>query len=259
MGGEFLTAPSETVRRRIVAGGLALAINTGLIALLLFLPRTPLADPAPETVDVVLVTLPPQTPDPEPEPEPEAEPEPAPEPEPVEPETATPVEQTPADPTIPEQPAAPAPLARRDAQGEDEEDETETPRPVTGGGHPQTEFTGEALPFPAGPGSTGYAVRNAFCLSSSDANREAGNCPDGEWNDIDLLQHVSPEKLARVEAMMQMDLQAGIAGMQGADRLPVRDLAGQPTLDNPANRTTGAADQMRDTLPALQPDPAFGN
>ena len=59
MGGEFLTAPSETVRRRVLAGVLALAINSGLIALLLFLPRPPVPTPDPETVDIVLVTLPP--------------------------------------------------------------------------------------------------------------------------------------------------------------------------------------------------------
>ncbi len=253
MGGEFLTAPSETVRRRVLAGALALAINAGLIALLLFLPRPPLPEPEPEpepdAVDIVLVTLPPRPQDP-----------PEPEPDPPEPEVETPVEQAPIAPAEPEQPPAPDRIARADAPGEEaEEDETEPPAPVTGGGHPQTEFIGEALPFPAGPGSTGYAVRNSFCLSSSDANREAGNCPDGDWNEIDLLQHVNPETIARAEALMQMELQAGIAAMQDADGLPVRDLDGQPTLDNPANRTTGAADQMRDTLPALHPDPAFGN
>ncbi len=248
MGGEFLTAPSETVRRRVLAGVLALAINSGLVALLLFLPRPPLPEPEPDAVDIVLVTLPPRPQDP-----------PEPEPDPVESELETPVEQPRIAPFEPEQPPAPIPLARNDAPGEEEEDEAETPAPVTGGGHPQTEYIGEALPFPAGPGSTGFAMRNSFCLSSSDANREAGNCPDGDWNEIDLLQHVNPETIARVEARMQMDLQAGMAAMQGADGLPVRDLAGQPTLDNPANRTTGTADQMRDTLPALHPDPAFGN
>ena len=248
MGGEFLTAPSETVRRRVLAGALALVINAGLIALLLFLPRPPLPEPEPEAMDVVLVTLPPRPQEP-----------PQSEPDPVEPDVETPVEQAPIAPAGPEQAPAPDRLARADLPGEEEEDETETPSPVTGGGHPQTEFIGEALPFPAGPGSTGYTVRNAFCLSSSDANREAGNCPDGDWNEIDLLQHVNPETIARAEAMMQMELQAGIAAMQGADGLPVRDLDGQPTLDNPANRPTGTADQMRDTLPALHPDPAFGN
>ena len=48
-------------------------------------------------------------------------------------------------------------------------------------------------------------------------------------------------------------------GLRHRRGLPVRDLEGQSTLADPTGRTTSSADQMRDSLPPLVPDPAFGD
>lgn len=265
MGDALWTPPAEDLRRQLIAGALAIAINAALIAGLLFIPRDLPAPADTSVVSVVLVPRPapaaepiPQEPDqpeveapePEPEPTPETEPESAPEPEPV-PDEAQP---------------RPSELALVPGTPEDEDEDNASPAdqaaavPSQGGGFPQIDFGGDALAFPAGPGSTNFVTREIFCLSSSEANREAGNCPDGALEDgLSMLRYADPEEIARVEAMMQMQLSGEIQAILSARAFPGRDLSGQSTLADPSSRATSSADQMRDSLPALVPDPAFGD
>ena len=122
-----------------------------------------------------------------------------------------------------------------------------------GGGAPQA--------FPGGPGSTNWTVREIFCLSTSPDNRAALNCPPSDGREgLPLLQYANPDTIAAAEAafagLSETQIRALFAGEAG---LPVRDLDGAPTLADPSTRSTSAADQIRDSLPALVPDPAFGD
>jgi hypothetical protein len=143
----------------------------------------------------------------------------------------------------------------------DEDDDAETPaEPARVGGAAATGLANEVLPYPAGPGSTEFAVREIFCLSTSDANRDALRCPPPDGSEgLPMLQYASPENLAKAEAAFAELTQAQIRALFAGRGLPVRDLAGQPTLADPSSRPTSSADQMRDTLPPLIPDPAFGD
>lgn len=265
MGDALWTPPAEDLRRQLIAGALAIAINAALIAGLLFIPRDLPAPADASVVSVVLVPRPApaaepvaqepdqpevEAPEPEPEPAPETEPELMPEPEPV-PDEAQP---------------RPSELALVPGTPEDEDEDNASPAdqaaavPSQGGGFPRLDFGGDALPFPAGPGSTSFVTREIFCLSSSEANRDAGNCPDGALEDgLSMLRYADPEEIARVEAMMQMQLSGEIQAILSARAFPGRDLSGQSTLADPSARATSSADQMRDSLPALVPDPAFGD
>ncbi|MEA1942958.1 MAG: hypothetical protein U9P68_12010 [Pseudomonadota bacterium] len=228
-----------------------------LLILLIVLPhRFATVEPRPP-LDVVLVTLPPEpadepeTPADPPEPPPETAPQPAGiAAEPAGASAAEPVADT-ADETSP-----PAP-----EQEEAEEDDDDA---QGGGGMPlrPAELIGHARPLPggSGPGSTGYAVREIFCLSTSDANRDALNCPPADSSEgLPMLEFASPENIARAEAAFA-GLEAGeIRALFSGQALPVRDLAGQPVLADPAAHATSSADQMRDSLPPLIPDPAFGD
>jgi len=258
LGVALFAPPTETVRRRLLAGGLSLAANGALLILLVFLPqRLSTVEPRPP-LDVVLVTLPPQ-----PEAEPAAEQEPPSEPLDPPPEAAAPqpADAAPAG-TRPAEPVAETaddtPQSAPEQAEEDDEDAQ------GGGGLPlrPAEIIGQARPLPegSGPGSTGYAVREIFCLSTSDANRDALNCPPGDGSEgLPMLEFASPENIARAEAAFA-GLDAGEIRALFSDRdLPVRDLAGQPVLADPSTRATSSADQMRDTLPPLIPDPAFGD
>lgn len=253
--GRVSSAPlPDGLRRRLAAAGLALVVNLAFLALLVFLPRPVFVavepdTPNSQTLNVVLVTLPPP---------------------PAVEEAPVPVEQPAAQPAQPDPPEAAEPVAQDDAiiaqPGPDEEDDEEDDneeRPAETAPPAWAEpgaTAGEALPFPAGPGSSEYAVREIFCLSTSQANRRAMNCPPNDGREgLPLLQYASPENIARARAALA-DLDTGQMGALFEGRaLPVRDLDGQPTLADPRTRRTSSADQMRDALPPLHPDPAFGD
>jgi protein TonB len=246
----FASAISEPVRRRLFSGAMALAINAVMISAILFAPRDALPTPADEAVDVILVQMPIAAEDP--------------------PEVELPVEEDPVEETAPEPTAepeatqlaeitetievVPPPPSSSDATDQEEEDETR-PSAVTGLG----QFSGETLPFPGGPGSTEYAVREIFCLSTSDANRDAMSCPPSTGEEgLPMLRYASEENIEAAKAaalLSDMEIRTLFAGRG----LPVRDLTGQPTVDDPTTRATSSADQMRDTLPPLHPDPGFGD
>jgi type IV secretory pathway VirB10-like protein len=248
LGVAFFAPPTDIVRRRALAGVLAIAANSLFIALLLFLPRPPDPRESPAALDVVFVSPPPR---PEPASEPATAPPSRTEPEPPEPEPA-------AEAAAPVTPAVPPPSAEAES---DEDDDAETPaEPARVGGAAATGLANEVLPYPAGPGSTEFAVREIFCLSTSDANRDALRCPPPDGSEgLPMLQYASPENLAKAEAAFAELTQAQIRALFAGRGLPVRDLAGQPTLADPSSRPTSSADQMRDTLPPLIPDPAFGD
>jgi len=262
MGVALFAPPTGTVRRRLLAGGLSIAANGALLLLLIFLPQRPASVAPRPPLDVVLVTLPPEPPDPQTIPS-ETSPETVPETEPeleTEPETVPTPQAEAIAPPARTRAAEPPAGALADAQPADDDEED---RPA-GGGVPQSpaEIIGAARPLPegSGPGSTGYAVREIFCLSTSDGNRDALNCPPGDGSEgLPMLEFASPENIARAEAAFA-GLDAGeIRALFSGRTLAVRDLAGQPVLADPSARSTSSADQMRDTLPPLIPDPAFGD
>ncbi len=252
MSGVVFSSPlSEALRRRLTAGAIALAINLLIIAGLIFLPR-----PGPEPVDrnaldVVFVNLP--EPVPEPEPEPVPEPEPEPEPADVEPEAAP-------EPAANPEPAPAAPPVDAPASTQDESMDGQQDAPnILRDTNP---FNDErvAIPFPGGGNTTEYAVRSIFCLSTSDANRRAMACTPFMASDgLPMLQFASEENLARGRAAMAQFTAEQIQALFARNSFPGRDLGGQPTLADPSSRPTSSADQMRDTLPPLVPDPAFGD
>lgn len=253
--GEVLFAPLDKPwPRRVIAGALAVMANALLLALILLTPRHMLDPAEPDVVEVILVELPVET-----------EEAPA-EERPVQ---DTPVEQEAepeADDNAPEdtsqapEPVAPAATqAPADTIAEDEdEDDAEQSR---GGGGGFLAFEGDALSLPAGRGSTPMFLREVFCQSSSAATREAAACPDGPpeggWAYSD---HGTAEQLARVRAAYGIGLRAEEIRALFADRpIPARDLAGLGTTTNQHSQATSSADSMRDSLPPLVPDPAFGD
>ena len=74
-----------------------------------------------------------------------------------------------------------------------------------------------------------------------------------------MLQFASPENIAKAEAAFANLTDMQIRALYAGRGLPVRDLEGQSTLADPTGRMTSSADQMRDSLPPLVPDPAFGD
>ena len=253
--GEVLFAPlDEPWPRRVIAGALAVMANALLLGLILLTPRHMLDPAEPDIVEVILVELPVETEEVPAEERPlqdipveqEAEPEAADsEPEDIQraPEPLAPAEsQAPAD-TIPE---------------DEDEDDAEQSR---GGGGGFLAFEGDALSLPAGRGSTPMFLREVFCQSSSAATREAAACPDGPpeggWAYSD---DGTAEQLARVRAAYGIGLTAEEIRALFADRpLPTRDLAGLGTTTNQHSQATSSSDSMRDSLPPLVPDPAFGD
>jgi protein TonB len=247
-GAMLLTPLSEPTRRRLLAGALALAVNSSFIALILFTPRELPIELEASPVELVFVTIP----APEPEPEPVVEPEPD-----TEPIESIPVEQDaevlveavpetePVDPPINDRP--------------DLVDESEPERlsATDDPGREHDAYTGDALAYPAGPGSTAFVLRETFCLSSSDANQEAGNCPDATNADgLGLLQYAGSHDLSELRERFGLDLTPDeIRILHG---VAPHELAGQPTVDT-ARRSTSSSDEMRETLPTLRPDPAFGD
>lgn len=255
----FLTPLSEALRRRLTAGALALAANLLIIVGLLFAPRPEPVEAEPTVVDIVFVTLP--EPEAEPDPEPELAPEPVPEPEPrPEPE---PIPEPIAEASPDNEPAAePAAELNADIPTQDVAEIDAAPLAVDAPNilSDVNPFNDErlAIPFPGGDGNTQYAVRSVFCQSTSDANRVALACPLSDGSEgLPMLQFASEENMARARAAMAAMTADQIRELLGARSFPGRDLRGQSTLADPTGRPTSSADQMRDTLPPLVPDPAF--
>jgi len=258
LGVALFAPPTEVLRRRLLAGALSIAANGALLLLLILLPHRFASTERPDAIDVVFVTLPPQPVEAEePAPQPVAQPEP---------DTPEPVAEEPASQTvetIPPEPEQSTERAETSAPAIPEERPEEDEAPA-GGGAPQrpTEFIGEAMPLPDGinGGGASGVVRDVFCLSSSDANRDALGCPPGDGSEgLPMLQFASPENIAKAEAAFANLSDMQIRALYAGRGLPVRDLEGQSTLADPTGRTTSSADQMRDSLPPLVPDPAFGD
>ncbi len=242
MGNAILAALDRPVRRRIAAAAVSLCANIGLLAFLLFIPRSIPAAPEVTAIDIVLFTAP------EAEPDPVSEPDTVPEPDTVDiaiAQTAT-------------------PSAAVDGLAAAEDGEVDDPATGPGGASGSDiivlpEFHGEALPLPAGRGSTQMVLREIFCLNSSDATRAAGNCPDTPVDGSIWLENASPENLARAQAAFNLS-PAQIRAVFGERSLPLlNDLTGQAATSNTHSQATSAADSMRDSLPAQHPDPAFGD
>lgn len=249
MGVALFAPPTEVLRRRLLAGALSIAANGALLLLLILLPHRFASTEQPEAIDVVFVTLP--------SPEPAEAVEPDPEPAAAEPASGT-VE------TIPSEQVQPTERAETSDPAEPEQRVEEGEAPAGGGGAPQrpTEFIGGAVPLPNGINGGGArgVLRDVFCLSSSDANRDALGCPPSDGSEgLPMLQFASPENIAKAEAAFANLTDMQIRALYAGRGLPVRDLHGQSTLADPTGRMTSSADQMRDSLPPLVPDPAFGD
>ncbi len=260
--GVLLSTPlSARLRRRILAGALALAINATLIVLLAILPRPEPPDIERESVDIVFVELAPPPPpepeiqlDPEPDSVPEIEPEPETEIE-TEPEAEFPVEAE-----IPIEAAPPSEALT--ALPDEEEDEGNQP---SAGGFAPTRpsladldrYGVQALPY----NPSGNTVHDVLCMATSEATRRAAACPPGTDEDgLPMLQYASPENLARARAAFNLGSADEIRALFGeGPALGLADLAGQPTLADGSERPTSSSDEMRDTLPPRHPDPAFGD
>lgn len=262
LGVAFSLPLSGTLRRRLIAGATALAANLLIFLGLILMPHRPVTATEPASLDIVFVTLP----APVPQPEPAADPEP---------ETAAEPEAGPAPDQAPEQvPVMPEALPDNgtpDTGTPDTvtADATDADAAETGAGveAPNILFDTNpfnddrvAMPFPGGNGSTEYAVRSLFCLSTSEANRTALACPLSDGSEgLPLLRFASDENIARAQAAMAQMRADQIQALFARGGFPGRDLGGQPTLADPSLRPTSSADQMRDTLPPLVPDPAFGD
>ncbi|WP_291844923.1 hypothetical protein [Maricaulis sp.] len=257
----FSTPPSEALRRRLTAGAAALAVNLLIIVGLIIVPRPDLQSSAPGSLDVVFVSLPEPVdesgtepgnePVIEPEPDGEAVPEPEPADIPPEPEAEAAADPDPLPPAPPPDgpTASPAGTTGRLAEAPNILRDTNP-------------FNDErvAIPFPGGEGSRESAVRSVFCLSTSDANRRALDCsPFTAGDGLPMRLYASEENIARGQAAMAQFTADQIRALLARNPYPGRNLAGQATLADVSGRPTASADQMRDTLPPLIPDPAFGD
>ena len=276
---------SEDTRRRLIALTGTSIVNSVIVWILLALSvRIEIAPPV-DYVSVSFVMPAPVETEPlpeapaeiehvaEPEPAPPPEPEPAPAPEPEPAQESQPIPEAmpePAPETAPlhdpvEVSPEPTERAIASSQGEDDDDEEDTAgdsaETETEDSFPAYDLNAVPIPLPnGGHGTTEYAVREIFCLSTSDGNRDALNCPPSDGSEgLPLLRYASEANIAAGEAAFAEMSEEEIRALYEAAGLPVNDLDGQPTLDNPADRPTSGADQMRESLPPQHPDPAFGN
>jgi hypothetical protein len=270
LGVAFSLPLSGTLRRRLIAGATALAANLLIFLGLIFMPHRPVAETEPASLDIVFVTLP----APVQQPEPVADPEPETAAEPLEPETEQAPDQAPEqlpvmpetlpDTVTPDTVTPDAAEADTDADADADADAADSGAGVEAPNilSDTNPFNNDrvAMPFPGGNGSTEYAVRSMFCLSTSEANRAALACPLSDGSEgLPLLRFASDENIARAQAAMAQMRADQIQALFARGGFPGRDLGGQPTLADPSMRPTSSADQMRDTLPPLVPDPAFGD
>ena len=267
MGRAFFEPVDQPVRRRFAAAAVSLCANALLIALLLFAPRHTPEAPEIQAIEVILFTD-------TSEPEPEIEPDPIPEPETTEPETTEPetTEPEPAEivevlvaqdetPPEPDQTDSipPPPTIMADELVEDEDVALDGATSSDDAVALQA-FNGEALPLPPDRSATGRVMRQLFCLNSSEATREAGNCPEGPSPDGSFfLRHASNENLARARSAFDLTPGQMRSAFGNGSPFPLNDLSGQGAMSNQHSQTTSSADSMRDSLPAQHPDPAFGD
>ncbi|WP_339743235.1 hypothetical protein [uncultured Maricaulis sp.] len=245
MGQAAVRPVREIVIRRTLAWALAFAANGALIVLILVAPRPPAAPAALTAIDLVLVA----TPEPEIEPD-DSPPEIAPSP-PAQADMAT---ATQARDESDDEQVVNADLA------DDEEALTDNPTDSPQQGLAAYEIS--ALPETAALTGTPFIVREIFCMTSSEANREAGHCSDDPDPDgLAMLRFASDANLA---AGQQAAIGHGMSAEQihalfEGDGLGLTDLRGRPTLADTSRRPTSSADQMRDSLPPRHPDPVFGD
>lgn len=235
--------------RRVLAWALALLVNGILLALILLAPRTPVEPPPLHIINLVLVAdaLPPVEPEPEVEPvEIPADPVPAPPPD----RDVAQDLQSRNDPVDEQQ--------HNGSPADDEALADDRSAAVSATGLADYEII--ALPETAALSGTPFVIREIFCLTSSEATREAGHCPDGPDPDgLSMLRYASD---ANLEAGLRAAIGHGMSPEQiralfEGDGLPLADLSGEPTLADVGQRPTSSADQMRDSLPPRHPDPAF--
>lgn len=236
--GEVLSPPLvEPVPRRVIAGATALLANLLLLALVFAVPRPDHAARELPPFEITLVTLP----------EPVVE---------TQEETVTPDEHVEDDQPetrpaeapnqVPALTAAPLPPQT------DEEDEPATITSLRGLTSP--------MPLPNTTTATQSVLQSLFCSTTSDVNRNGLPCPDqtGPAGGV-FARSYSDEELGALQAAFGLNLSADQIRALFSDGPPVRDLTGQPTLTSQHSQHTSSADSMRDSLPPLHPDPAFGD
>lgn len=236
--GEVLLSPLiEPVPRRVLAGATAVFANLLLLALVFAVPRPEHAARELPPFEITLVTLP----------EPVVE---------TQEETVTPddhveddqPETRPAEAPnqVPALTAAPLPPQT------DDEDE---PAAITS----LQAFTGP-MALPNTTTATQSVLQSVFCSTTSQFNREGLPCPDqtGPAGGV-FARSYSDEELTALQAAFGLNLSPDQIRALFTDGLPVRDLAGQPTVSSQHSQHTSSADSMRDSLPPLHPDPAFGD
>ena len=226
-------------RLRAAAFSGAIAINLLILSLVLITARREPAaiETEPRAIDVILVEARPEA---ESEPEPEADPQPGPEaePEPV----------TEAAPEGPAGQAAQGPASIETAPPEPAPQEEDR---ITGGGAP-------VFIVPPVSNDTANVLGAIRCASSNRANRDLAPCPDNGAADGLPLQRIlegPPDTLAAFTSPISA---AEIRALFGD--VP-HQLSGQSTLADTttASASYSSADSMRDQLPPMHPDPAFGN
>lgn len=231
--------------RRTLAWALAFAANGALIVLILVTPRPPAAPAALTAIDLVLVA------DPEPQIEPDDNPpEIAPSP-PAQADTAT---LTQSHDERDDEQAINADIADDEAALTDSLTDTQQQGLAA--------YEISDLPETAALTGTPFIVREIFCMTSSEATREAGHCRDDP--DADGLAMLRFANDANLAAGQQAAIGYGMSAEQihalfEGDGLGLADLRGQPTLADSGSIPTSSADQMRDSLPPRHPDPVFGD
>jgi hypothetical protein len=223
------------VARRAAPAGLAAGLHAAALAALILLAPAPSRDAgelAPAAIEVRLVTPPVPEPALETIQDAQAQPPDAAVPEPPAPELAEP---SPPEPS----PSEPAPS--RSAAGAVVLD---APGGVDG-----------LVAMP----TRGSALRGLACARAFDDPGGTLGCPEGAG--LDFSRYASGEAVAQVGAVTQARFDA-LYGLYGAVLDPsLRRLPGQQGMEVMQTRRAGlsGADEMRESLPPMVPDPAFGD
>ena len=178
-----------------------------------------------------------------------AEPEPEPEPEPAREEA-----------DLPRPRPAPAQAASRDPSDTAPAQQDDTPPAAAPG-----PADGVVLDAPGGAeGETAFptrssALRGLACARAFEDGSRGVGCTDGDG--YDFARFAGAAGAAQVSDQIEARFNA-LAGLYGAGLDPaMRRLPGQQGMQVFANRRAGlsGAHEMRDSLPPMQPDPAFGD